>query len=128
MRTHATQLSLSLALVATALAPSSAHSIAAPRPMHGAPYQVMLDPAHRPVLRGRKVTVNVTYNGCRPHAFALRTQRQTAGLYLWFVHTGGDGCAVTQVQRLQIELSAEQIRWGNVYLMTPNAGTVALGP
>jgi hypothetical protein len=88
----------------------------------------MLDPAHRPVLCGRKVTAHVTFNGCRPHTFVPRTQRQTAGLYLWFVHTGADRCATPQVQRLQIELSAEPVRWANVYLMTPDADTFAIGP
>lgn len=127
MRTHAARLVCSLAIATiAAVAPRHAHSIAAPRPMHGSPYHVLLDPEHRPALRGRKLTMYVAYAGCGLHSFAPRFQRQTAGLYFWYVHNGADRCMTRQVHRLQIEFTPEQSRWGSIYVMTPNAGTISL--
>ncbi len=118
---------LALFVSLASLAPSRvANAIAAPRPMHGTPYQVLVDPAHRPRLNGDKLVVHVSFVGCGRHRFLPRTQRQTAGLYVWFLHNDGDRCTTAQMQRLETQLTREQLAWGHVFLMTPNAGTFAV--
>lgn len=116
--------SLAIALIGLAAA-RDARGIAAPRPRYGAQYRVLTDPARAPRITRGALVVYVAHTGCREQRFTPAMQQQTAGLFVWWRRDESDSCAAERIQRLELPLSEHSLRRGMIFVMTPNAGTIA---